>query len=544
MMLANLFKKSNTPDYGKVKLLKLYSGDESPFYYPTAIIYVENDSPILCVKENTHTDDDYIARALTINNTPIVQYKVSKDSKNPNLIATGDGLESQREELQEIIDKLNLKYMGIKDGIEALLPMLSSLKTGIYAIADIPHYPTDGNNHFFWNVPNHMEENQAISPFYSKENKILEGGPRYLYPSHHTSFYNEELVSQCICSMKNGLPLRGFAYFLEGYTSLLLKGHNIATAAAMTGSPMNCITIIPATNITKDEIKIEKHGSTNFSQEMKKAIEKDEFFVDNINVVAEKDKEALIKVDYDTETFVDFKNIYKIQFGTASIDGNICTYEQIENTIINLKKDKLNISIECDLIEKKWDPSFDKAIKIFPKIEETAQAYPFNLLEIEKRHLSMWILKDNYINLLKLSGALSYLVRTRPQEVKSIALQIAKNFNKYVSSKFDLIVTALKTLDKIDGDYEIDDFFISFLLCFGDDPRYKNTILEDIVDNHWNKKTHLERENSYDISEKKDIFIPFHKTAHEKKDNSSIKPKSFIPKEYSPIEDDFQDDDF
>jgi|GEM_PF-6560687 len=543
MMLANFFKKSNIYEYAEIQLLKLYSGSESPFFCPTAIIYVKNDSPILCVKENIHSNDDYIARALTINNTPIVQYKIAQDKNKLNLIATGDGLEDQRDELQEIVDKLNLKYMGIEDGVNAILPIISNLKTGIYAIADIPYYPTDGNDQFFWNVSNQMTQSQAMSPFYSRENKILGSGPRFLYPSHHTSCYNQELVNECMTLINKGVTLRGVAYFLEGYTSLLLKGHNIATAAAFTGVPINCITIIPATDIIKDKIKIENFDVTDFSKEMKVAIEKDKFFVDNINVITENDEDAQIKVNYETQP-VDVENIYQVQLGSIYIDDTIFTIEQLESAVANLPKDKLNISIECDLIEKKWDSQFDKKIFIFPKIDETAQSYPFNLMEIEERYLSMWILEDNYKNLLKLSGGLSYLVRTRPKEVKSIALQIAKNFNKYVSSKFDLIVTAFETLDQIAVDYEIDDFFISFLLCFGDDPRYKNTVLEDIVKNHWNKKTHLERENSYDNTETKNGAETLNESVRDDKIKSHISLTPIIPKKYFPIEDDFEEEHF
>ena len=545
MMLANIFKKSNVPEYDTVKILKFYSGEESPFGYPTAIVYVENDSPVLCMKESIDTKNNYITKALTINNTPIVQYKISIDKNKPNLIATGDGLDDKREELQEIEDNLNLKYMGIKDGIDAILPILSNLKTGIYAIADIPHYPTDGENNFFWNIPNHMTESQASSQFHLKDGNTLDYGPRFLFPSHDTSNYNPDFVKECVDLIRDECYMRGVAFYLEGYMSLLLKGHNIATAAALSGIPINCITIIPATDIIKEEIYIGNIDSIDISAEVQKAAERDEFFVDNINVISKDSEIAQIKVDYEEQKF-NYENIYKVLFGSVTVNGDIFQPNQLLTTKENLKKDRLNIAIECDLIDRKWNPEFNNIIKIFPKATETAQAFPFNLMEIEERYLSMWLLKDNYNNLLKLSGALSYLVRTKPKEVKSIALQIAKNFNKYISSKFDLIATAFKTLDQIEGDKEIDDFFISFLLCFGDDSRYKNTILEDIVNNHWNKKTHIERENSYDEDERKETVnkefdiekIPSINSQIIKQTMEDHRPNI----EYLPIEDDFQDD--
>lgn len=186
---------------------------------------------------------------LTLNDMPILQYDDSGCPTCAGLLAAGYGIENTDcSELRQISEAINADFTDIEHSVEILSPLLGLLETGVYMIADIPHYPTDGCGKFFWNVTSEKTYYDAACDEYYLSDffDVTDSFPAYLYPTQSTKRYNPQRVTEYAkrFSKSKSRP-RAVAYSHYGFMSALLDGHHKACAAALLGEQVNCITIIP-----------------------------------------------------------------------------------------------------------------------------------------------------------------------------------------------------------------------------------------------------------------------------------------------------------
>jgi len=205
---------------------------------------------------STHTtvmnDSYYGSRCLTqikLNAIPLVQINAPCCPTCSNILATGYGIENANcKELSDIRDVINESFISLDASVEALKPLLTLLKSGLYIIADTVCFPTDGNDAFFWNVPNEPTNNLATAGILLPEVNytFVSGQPVYLYPTQSTDCYKEERVQHYINVFKSsGNHPRAVVYQFGEFINFIIDGHHKACAASILGKPLNCIVIIP-----------------------------------------------------------------------------------------------------------------------------------------------------------------------------------------------------------------------------------------------------------------------------------------------------------
>lgn len=235
-----------------VTLLMALDATQMPRCKGAALVEVHGGTGVLR-KKYGQSDANYRSHVhMTLRDTPILQAHVPCCSTSTSLLAAGYGIENTDcPELQRVSDAMNHDFAGMEDAVLRLTPLLGLLEDGLYAVADIELYPTDGEGRFFWDARNGLTELQATSIQYLPENyHYIHGSPSYLYPSQGTDrldmervrYYEERLRAPEV------FP-RAIAYHVSEYMSLLLDGHHKATAAFLLGMAVPCLVILPMDSI-------------------------------------------------------------------------------------------------------------------------------------------------------------------------------------------------------------------------------------------------------------------------------------------------------
>ena len=194
-------------------------------------------------------DEDYyhIFSHLLLNEKPLVQATLPVCSTCSGLLAAGYGIENiSCAEVEQVRQTVNGEFTDIRAAAEQLSPLLGLLSDGYYVLADVPHYPTDGEGRFFYDIPNELTSMQATCDCcYDHEFlTAVNSFPAYLYPTQSDELLNDERVQYYVDEFRCGKKPHGIAYHEAGFISALLDGHHKAAAAAQLGIPLNCLTII------------------------------------------------------------------------------------------------------------------------------------------------------------------------------------------------------------------------------------------------------------------------------------------------------------
>lgn len=245
MSLLSIMQNKNLP---KIKIMNSINVDEYPWCNSAIMFSVKNGKALLkhvC----SDIDDDYCYKShLVLNNRPLLQAANPYCPTCSGLLAAGYGIENiDCEELELVRTNINSEYIDIKTSAKLLEPLLGLLPDGIYLLADVPHYPTDGSDKFFYDISNDAARVAATcSSYYNHEFlTVVDGFPAYIYPTQSDKCISKERVDYYVELLKNSNnPPRAIAYYENGFISALLDGHHKAIAAAILGIPINCLTII------------------------------------------------------------------------------------------------------------------------------------------------------------------------------------------------------------------------------------------------------------------------------------------------------------
>ena len=196
-----------------------------------------------------NTKEHDIEEQLCLNEIPLVQYNSQYCPTCANWVATGHGIETAASSKWiKTIQKMNEPFVSLDDSIQKLTPILQLLESGLYLIADVVCYPTDGTGKFFWAASNEMTINHATTEWFQCDTRLeyITPEPIYLYPSQNVDCYNKKRVEYYLQQFQQTkvLPYAVIYNFCEGL-SVLLDGHHKACAAALLGIPLSCVAIIP-----------------------------------------------------------------------------------------------------------------------------------------------------------------------------------------------------------------------------------------------------------------------------------------------------------
>lgn len=187
---------------------------------------------------------------LTLRGKPLLSWLAAVYETSESWLCTGWGLETAEcPELDALRETLNGGFARLEDAVPALSPLLELLPEGVYVLAESGAYPSDGCRQFFWGVSDHLEPNPATGLVYldddDYEYQYERLPPVFLYPSQRRSrldmgrveYYKERF-------RQDGPQPHGLALYVTEGVSVLLDGHHKASAAALLGRTLPCLTVL------------------------------------------------------------------------------------------------------------------------------------------------------------------------------------------------------------------------------------------------------------------------------------------------------------
>ena len=246
--------------YPEVKIIKELDTTDKWWCDSAVLFSVKNGKNVICEKTGPENDDYEYYMQMQMNGIPLVQGQFPSCPTCKGMLATGYGIENvDSPELVEARNCMNSEFVSIWDSAEKIKPLLGLLGDGYYALADVICFPSDGDGHFFYEVPNELKYYDAACYGYycNWDFSCTENFPLFLYPTQSSSLINNERVeyyAQIMRTEKN--PPRALGYHLYGFMNVLLDGHHKACAAASLGKVIRCLTVIPCdgTEIDMDTV--------------------------------------------------------------------------------------------------------------------------------------------------------------------------------------------------------------------------------------------------------------------------------------------------
>ena len=184
-----------------VRVVRSLSTDDYPWCTHAVLIEIQNGRGVLwratkAVSGETYEND----QAIMVNDVPIIRSKGPVCPTCERMLATGYGVErAESGELRQIADKINEPYQGFDDAVQRIVPVLGLLADGLYAVVEAELYPTDGNGHFFWDVPNGFTFQPATAPVWicnDDYSDLVGEMPAYVYPSQKSVQMHAHRVSR------------------------------------------------------------------------------------------------------------------------------------------------------------------------------------------------------------------------------------------------------------------------------------------------------------------------------------------------------------
>lgn len=397
----------------------------------------------LSAEENEH--DMTIPMVMTLNGIPIVQMHLSYCPTCCGLLATGYGLDAAKcSELAEISDSINKNFVSIDASLEVIKPLIGLLEDGVYLIRDTKTFPTDGDNKFFWEVPDELTYYNAFCEEYyiSKFMECVELEGVFIYPTQSPDKYDESRVQYYmdLFGQKTEKP-RAIAYNAMGGMSALLDGHHKACAAARLKIPLDTIVI------TKGYLT----GNTDIMK-------------------------IIFGYDQDTEFFIDVNN-------TCGLPKKL--YKQYIKYMEDVWKKRKRpepklysgLPVESKFTKREWEKCYTDSVKYYPYADQLAAEIACGYDDTDDMS------EDELYNhvyqqeepVYYAQALIRRLVRTDDKRAKGLLLRFARlPVSGYTKQ---IIGTALKYLIHFKSD-ETEKIFIDFVVS---DDEY----LADIAKDYW-----------------------------------------------------------
>lgn len=417
-----------------VKILNQIDVSKYKWCNSAVMFRVQNGLGTITHKSGKENYEDYSYYShLLLNDKPILQEYLPVCPTCTGMLATGYGIENiDCPELRAVRECLNSNYTDIMTSAEMLKPLLALLEDGYYLLADVPHCPTDSNNNFFWSVPNKMTYNPAFCDAYyhSETFSTIDSFPQYLYPTQSAEVCNQKRIDEYVEILKNNPnPPRALAYHEYGFISALLDGHHKATAAALLGQKVNCLTIIKIT------------GYTN----------KEGYRYDGNNTIISK---------------INFSNI-EVPVPAGSIAGEYMP-------IIKPVPENIEIT-EYNLTGRKFPQAEKNAKTYYLNIETLTELYAYDIpnTNLTDDIIDRWINEPSPENCTRLKCAVIYLMKNDRDMAYRTAVEIVSK-SDYLYLPFETTWTALTHFK----DEKTEQLMINHIVEYGKDSL-------DVVTSYW-----------------------------------------------------------
>lgn len=406
--------------------------------YPSEhlLFSVQGSSGKLCMKWYDHGkgnepyEPDYRS-VLYLGDTPLIQVQSSGSPTCESMLAAGYGLPEDSKELRKVRAELDKPYAGLKDALERLRPILGLLQPGLYVLSYSDYYPTDGEGHFFWDVPEAMTEYKATAEYYNTENyRVLPSFPCYPYPTQGAEKYDPRRVEYYRRLLQAGQAIPPvLAWSIWGYMSVLLDGHHRSCACALEGKTVPALTISRPVRSWREKVPhvIWPDGSETMAADILSPAQ---------------------------------QKLFDSPFGRKClgtpppVESGVCFY-------------------------RVWEEEYIRSVRRYPMYDEAGTLALYPGKELDAEGLRLLAMDDDYEDPDSAARLLRYAARQPGADAKGLAMAFLELGYPDV-----LRQSAFEVLDSIKGDPEIDDLMVSILVnCEKkDDPIYK------IADRHWRKE--------------------------------------------------------
>ena len=366
---------------------------------------------------------------LYLGDTPLIQIQDSGCPTCESMLAAGCGLPEDCEELCAVRTVLVKPYTGLMDALKRVRPILGLLQPGLYTLSYSAYYPTDGDGHFFWDVPEALTRCKATAEYYDSDSyRVLPCFPCYLYPAQSTEKYDAQQVEHYRQRLRAGETLPPvLTYSLWGYVSVLLDGHHRACACALEGKTVPALTISSPGRIWREKF---------------------------LHIVWPDGSE------------------------TMAADILTPAQQRLLHNPFGKKRMGAPPPVESGVrFGGVWDMEYKKAVRRYPMLAEAAALALYPGKELNAEGLRLIAMDDDYEDPDSTARLLRYAARQPGADGKELALAFIEPGYPDV-----LRQSAFEVLDQIKDDPEIEDLMISVLVnCERkDDPIYK------IANGHWN----------------------------------------------------------
>ncbi|MDR0848200.1 MAG: hypothetical protein LBN10_04020 [Propionibacteriaceae bacterium] len=322
-------------------------------------------------------------KQLLLNGTPILQADLPPYETSEGLLAVGYGIEhADCSQLRDISAAMNAPYEGIGRAAQTLKPLLGLLENGFYLLADCDLFPTDGNEHFFWNTPNLMTANLVSGGACTEDYFYVSGIPAFLYPTQGTDRFDAERVEHYrnLTRKRERFP-RAVAYFGGSLLSVLLDGHHKATACALDGVDVPCLVIMPC-------------GGVSYERNASKQMIPD-----------------------------------RALFGEITLGKPYFSSKQLSSMALEFQETAPQEPVvfeTCNLIQREWAAEYVESSRNYPSVADFADGVALGWPQITREHLDEWFSSASDDNVRKLKYAIVYLWCHDRDWAFDVALRCAK----------------------------------------------------------------------------------------------------------------------
>lgn len=216
-------------------------------YFPADYVMFSVEGSSGKLREVTVQVQGELDRILMLGNVPLAVVDENPCPTCTNLLATGYGYPVNDPAIRAAAERMNLSYQGIDDALERLTPVVGLLSPGTYFLTYGQSYPTDGEGHFFWDIPMEEKSYFASTSFHyidAYENLVDVNKSAFLYPTQSPNKLDEARVEYYRAQIRAGNPLPPvLTWNLSGSMDAVLDGHHRACACALEGVTVPCLTI-------------------------------------------------------------------------------------------------------------------------------------------------------------------------------------------------------------------------------------------------------------------------------------------------------------
>ena len=403
-----------------------------------------------------------LSQAVLLNGVPLLRKENDTCPTCEAMLATGYGIErADSHQFREVADRINSPYCGFQDAIDRIGPVLGLLDDGLHVVAAADLYPSDGNGHFFWNVPNDFTyQPGTVSACVAVDDQwgVASGVPAFLYPSQSTDRFDAARVehyravwddalqgyppAQCVvpphqgAEPRTGAPAstfpRAIAYAVGELIAVLLDGHHKAGACALGGRSVPALVIMSPTWLVYP-------GDAWRDGVLDKRVRP-----------------------------------ASVVFEGLSVDTSGLAPEQLDRVaaqVYGLPPTPV-VACQTELVRRVWPRAYAESWRRFPSVDSFATAVVAGGLDVGR--VDEW-LQDPVPNAVRLGAAIQLLSATDPERVRAVALQAAR-----LRVDRTLTLIAFQALDPFHDD-EVEQLFIDELVAND----YRHDPIRQVADHHW-----------------------------------------------------------